>query len=101
MATSTPNVFQRHWALLLSIVLISLAGLMLVTCTRIKSIDTILGGQDQPPAPPPPSEAMPDAPGPDNTVQSLPPDPNRAPQPPSPIRSQTDPSRKPKEKGDE
>jgi hypothetical protein len=42
---------------------------------------------------------VPVAPGPDNTVQELPPQPGVPPQPPSPIKSETDPAKKPKEHG--
>jgi cell division septation protein DedD len=49
------------------------------------------------PQPPPPSDKLPNAPGPDNTVQQLQRPANVPLQPPSPIKSETDPNKKPKE----
>jgi hypothetical protein len=57
----------------------------------------LLDTKEQQPEPPPPSDKLPGAPGPDNLIQELPPQPGVPAQPPSPIDSETDPSKKPKE----
>lgn len=44
---------------------------------------------------PSPQEALPGAPGPDNTIQTLPPQPGVPAQPPSPVQSETDLSKNP------
>lgn len=99
VAANQANFFQRHWLALLFVTLLAVAASSLLLAPRVRNITGpggVLGRQEQQPEPPPPSDVVPEAPGPDNTNTTLPPQPGVPPQPPSPIDSETDPSKKPK-----
>src|SRR4051794_13814457 len=67
-----------------------------ITARAGSGIESLSGRERQQPAPPPPSETLLEAPGPDNTIQDFHPKANLPRQPPSPIASETDPSKRPK-----
>jgi hypothetical protein len=99
MTATQGNIVQRHWlaTLIILIVAVGAAGTAVYIGIRDPLEATgLLGSRKQQPEPPPPSDKLPGAPGPDNQVQELPPQPGVPPQPPSPIDSETDPAKKPK-----
>jgi hypothetical protein len=79
----------------ITLVAVAIVGALLAWPRVRAAGDAITGRNEQQPTPPPPSDKMPDAPGPDNNIRELGPT-NQPPQPASPIKSETDPSKKPK-----
>lgn len=81
---------KRTWALWFVAACLIVAGLGVAVYLGLRGVANGLdladptGRRAQSPAPPPPSEKLADAPGPDNTVKSLPPQPEPAPAPDRP-----------------
>jgi hypothetical protein len=61
------------------------AHLLALVAASCVSCDRVLDQTREKPAPPPPSEKVPSAPGPDNTIKEM--APSGDPQPPSPIKA--------------
>lgn len=74
-----------------------IGAVLVIGYRRMAGPGGLFGDEKGSKPPPPPSETLPNAPGPDNTITSGPAHPGVPEQPPSPIESQTDLSKKPKE----
>lgn len=66
-----------------AIVVVLVGGILFYSLGRLNWVDKLTGENEEPE--PPPSEAMKNAPGPDNTITELPPTAHQQ-QPPSPIK---------------